>query len=258
MNESVINIRNLYKSFDGEPVLKDINFYVRSGEMVSIIGRSGCGKTTMLRCINCIERPDKGSITIKGESLELTGVESPKERDNIWNNEAEKIRSKTGMVFQQLNLFPHLNVLQNISLAPLRVKKIEKDKAEMIAQQQLKKVGLEGFEKRRTDSLSGGQAQRVAIARALAMSPEVMLYDEPTSALDPELISEVLHVMRKLHEDGMTQIIVTHALNFAKNASDAIFYMEDGEIIEKSPPEMIFHNPKDERTAKYIKTILEL
>lgn len=258
MNESVINIKNLYKSFDKSLVLKDINFYVRSGELVSIIGRSGCGKTTMLRCINCIERPDKGNITIKGESLSLSGVESPKERNNIWNEQSEKIRAKTGMVFQNLNLFPHLNVLENITLAPINVKKINKDQAISIAQEQLEKVGLEGFEKRRTDSLSGGQAQRVAIARALAMSPEVMLYDEPTSALDPELISEVLTVMRKLHEDGMTQIIVTHALNFAKSASDAIFYMEDGEIIEKSPPEMIFHNPKDERTANYINKIMDL
>ena len=239
-------------------MLKDINFYVRSGEMVSIIGRSGCGKTTLLRCINCIEKPDRGTITIKGESLTLSGVESPKERSNIWQSQAEKIRLKTGMVFQHLNLFPHLTVLENIALAPRTVKKFSKVEATQIAREQLQKVGLEGFENRRPDSLSGGQAQRVAIARALAMSPEVMLYDEPTSALDPELISEVLQVMRKLHDDGMTQIIVTHALKFAQNASDAIFYMEDGEIIEKSPPDMIFNNPKDKRTEKYIKTIIDL
>lgn len=258
MNDSVINIQNLYKSFGTSQVLKDINFYVRSGEMVSVIGRSGCGKTTMLRCINCTEMPDKGIITIKGESIALTGNESKKEREQIWRVNAENVRLKTGIVFQQLNLFPHLNVLENISLAPRIVKKYSKTDASDIAMEQIKKVGLEGFEKRSPDSLSGGQAQRVAIARALAMSPEVMLYDEPTSALDPELISEVLNVMRKLHDDGMTQIIVTHALNFAKSASDAIFYMEEGEIIEKSPPDMIFNNPKDERTAKYIKTIIDL
>lgn len=226
--------------------------------MVSIIGRSGCGKTTLLRCINCIEQLDKGTITIKGESLTLTGKESRKERENIWHHQADKIRLKTGIVFQQLNLFPHLTIIENIALAPRMVKKFSKAESESIANEQIKKVGLEGFEKRTPDSLSGGQAQRVAIARALAMDPEVMLYDEPTSALDPELITEVLSVMRKLHDDGMTQIIVTHALNFAKSASDAIFYMEDGEIIEKSPPDMIFKNAKDERTAKYIKTIIDL
>ncbi len=280
----LISIKGLHKYYNGTHILQGIDLNVNSGELISIIGRSGCGKTTLLRCLNCLEILDSGSIHIAGITLnrsprpqqkhskivkkakeigkskdsfiESKGIEE-QVLDEDFQRKAHAIRLRVGMLFQDLNLFPHLTVLDNIIIGPTVVKKEDKDQATLRAIQLLEKVGMEEYSKRYPSELSGGQAQRVAIARALAMSPQVMLYDEPTSALDPELVEEVLQVMRNLHKEGMTQIIVTHAMGFARNASDRVIYMENGEIVEISPPEEIFTNPKDDRTRQYLSIISE-
>lgn len=279
--DDIISIKDLHKHFPKIHVLKGIDLQVKKGQLVSIIGRSGCGKTTLLRCLNCLEFFDSGTLRIAGITLSLAKSEAEitksirkragnirksfrtpfkktdesSELDEDFHIKVQILRSRVGMLFQNLNLFPHLTVLENVAKAPIIVKGEEKEKSIRRAIQLLEKVGLKDFMKRYPYQLSGGQAQRVAIARALAMSPHVMLYDEPTSALDPELVEEVLQVMRNLHHEGMTQIIVTHAMHFARTASDMVIYMEDGKIIESGPPEEIFNNPGDTRTKQYLSIV---
>ncbi|MCX7736800.1 MAG: amino acid ABC transporter ATP-binding protein [Candidatus Kapabacteria bacterium] len=273
----MISVRNLHKYYQGHHILKGINLDVRRGELVSIIGRSGCGKTTFLRCLNCLEILDEGTIRIAGITLSRMNHDksfqslnkNKKKRlrlpfqtddseanlDEDFQIKANTIRKRVGMLFQDLNLFPHLTVLDNIIIAPKIVKKESATQAKLRAVQLLEKVGLEKFIDRYPHQLSGGQAQRVAIARALAMNPQVMLYDEPTSALDPELVVEVIEVMKNLHREGMTQIVVTHAMNFAKNASDLVIFMDDGNIVEMGKPDKIFNYPQDKRTQNYIRIL---
>lgn len=282
-SDVLISVKNLYKYFHGIPVLKGINFQVKNGELVSIIGRSGCGKTTLLRCLNCLEILDSGTINIAGITLNrkpirgkvkrefnkkvkairkkvgmpFQGFEKTPSLDEDFQIKAHTLRSRVGMLFQNLNLFPNLTVLENIIKAPMIVKGINKSDAIDNAVKILDKVGMTAFTERYPHQLSGGQSQRVAIARALAMNPQVMLYDEPTSSLDPELVEEVMEVMRTLNKEGMTQIIVTHAMKFAKSASDTIVYMEQGQIIESGTPFEIFNTPKDSRTRRYLKIVEE-
>lgn len=252
--EPLISVKNLYKSFDGHLVLNDINISVEEGDLVSIIGPSGCGKSTFLRCLNCLETLDSGSIRMNGISLSRCPDTNRLSKD--FYDKAHDLREHVGMVFQKFNLFPHKTILENIMMAPMLVKNEAKEKAEENAIRLLKKVGLGNLYKRYPVTLSGGQQQRAAIARALAMNPKVMLYDEPTSSLDPELVEEVLQVMRALDIEGMTQIIVTHEMRFAQDASDYIVYMEDGQIIEISDEDEIFIQPKDERTRRFLKKYL--
>ena len=256
----ILEVRNLTKKKDQTVILKDISFSVQKGELVSIIGRSGCGKTTLLRCINCLEVFDKGYLRVDDIEVSRVNGEKPQsnaKEENDFQTKARKIRQKVGMLFQTLDLFPHLTVLENIILAPVVVKKEPKEKAIERARELLEKVGLKGYENRYPYQLSGGQSQRVAIARSLAMNPEIMLYDEPTSALDPELVGEVLNVMRDLDSEGMTQIIVTHAMSFARSASDFVIYMENGEIVEIGSPDKIFDHPSDPRTEAYVRLFRE-
>jgi len=248
--QPLIEVSHLWKSYDGHPVLKDISFSIEEGDLVSIIGASGCGKTTLLRCLNGMEILDKGRVTIAGVTLERKNPEDRPGR--AFHQKAHELRTEVGMVFQSLNLFPHMTVCQNIMLAPMIVRKVSRDEAESTALKLLEKVGLLKHRDRYPYHLSGGQQQRAAIARALAMNPKVMLYDEPTSSLDPALVEEVLEVMRELDREGMTQIVVTHEMRFARNASDYIIFMERGEIVEISDEDEIFLDPKDERTRKFL------
>ncbi|MDR1401620.1 MAG: amino acid ABC transporter ATP-binding protein [Puniceicoccales bacterium] len=248
--ESLIHVSNLCKSYGDNKILKDVSFDIESGDLVSLIGPSGCGKSTLLRCLNCLEVLDEGEITIDGVCLRA--VEHEKNEDLFWKL-AHDLRQNVGMVFQEFNLFPHKTLLENVSLAQVIVKKENPEKARDLAMMLLGKVGLKKFSGRYPWSLSGGQKQRAAIARALAMKPKVMLYDEPTSSLDPEMVEEVLQVMRDLDQEGMTQIIVTHEMRFAKDASDYIIYVENGEIVEISDEDEIFINPQDERTRRFLK-----
>lgn len=250
--ESLIVIRNLSKSFEDGEVLKNISLNIKEGDLVSLIGPSGCGKSTLLRCINCLELLDSGYLRVGNVVLER--------RDNAHRPDARmletahEIRSEVGMVFQGYNsLFPHKTVLQNIMLAPVVVKKMSVEKAHEVAMHFLKKVGLEGVANKYPSTLSGGQSQRAAIARALAMNPKVMLYDEPTSALDPELVGEVLQVMKDLDSEGMTQIIVTHEMQFARDASDYIVFLDKGEIVEYDDGDVLFTSPKSERTRAFLR-----
>lgn len=249
-NKPLIIVENLYKSFEGETVLKNINFTIREGDLASIIGPSGCGKSTFLRCLNCLELIDSGSITV--DKVKLTRSLGQKPDKNMLDT-VHEIRSEVGMVFQSYNLFPHKNLIDNIMLAPMVVKGMKKADAHDLALKLLDKVGLRGFANRSPMTLSGGQSQRAAIARALAMNPRVMLYDEPTSALDPELVGEVLQVMKDLDAEGMTQIIVTHEMRFARDASDYIIFMDNGEIVEYDDGDILFENPKNERTKAFLR-----
>jgi polar amino acid transport system ATP-binding protein len=249
--EPIISVGSLFKSFDGVTILKNISFTVEAGNLISIIGSSGCGKSTLLRCMNYLETPDSGKISIAGVSISKSALSEP--FDAEMQARAKLLRSKVGMVFQSLNLFPHKTILENIILAPMMVNKIARLQAEAEAIALLKQMGLEAFAGRYPGNLSGGQAQRVAIARALAMAPKVMLYDEPTSALDPALVNQVLNIMRDLDTKGMTQIVVTHEMRFAREASDYIMYIEAGEIIEISGKDEIFEHPKDLRTRAFLK-----
>src|SRR5215469_4998031 len=226
----ILSARTIVKSFDETTILKGISLKIAEGDLVSIIGPSGCGKSTFLRCLNFLEIPDSGSVTIDGITIRRNG--SDQQWDSATAAQARALRTRVGMVFQSFNLFPHKNLLENIMLAPMVVKGETRDAAEHRALDLLKKVRLGDFAQRYPSQLSGGQQQRAAIARALAMAPKVMLYDEPTSALDPELVDEVLQVMRDLDKEGMTQIVVTHEMRFARDASDYIVFMQGGEIVE--------------------------
>lgn len=240
----MINVRNLYKSFGKNDVLKDINETIKKGEVVVIIGPSGSGKSTFLRCLNLLEEPTSGVINFEGEDITDKKVD------------INKIREKMGMVFQQFNLFPHKTVMENLTIGPTKIKKISNDEAIKKGSELLEKVGLLDKKKVYPNSLSGGQKQRIAIARALAMEPDVMLFDEPTSALDPEMVGEVLNVMKSLAKDGMTMVVVTHEMGFAKEVGDRILFMDDGRIIEEGTPEEIFQNPKNSRTKDFLSKVL--
>jgi polar amino acid transport system ATP-binding protein len=241
---SLLKIINLHKRFGDLHVLKGINMEVEKGEVVVIIGPSGSGKSTLLRCINRLEEPTDGKILLG--DVEVTDPKA----------DLNKIRQRIGMVFQQFNLFPHLTALQNVTLAPIKVKKMTKKEAEELGMKLLEKVGLADKADYYPSQLSGGQQQRVAIARALAMNPEVMLFDEVTSALDPELVKEVLDVMKQLARDGMTMLVVTHEMGFAREVGDRVVFMDNGVIIEEGKPEQIFTNPQHERTRKFLSMIL--
>ncbi|ALC88614.1 amino acid ABC transporter ATPase [Bacillus sp. FJAT-18017] len=236
----MIRIENLNKSFGDLHVLKDINLTVYESDVVCLIGASGSGKSTLLRCLNFLEKKDSGKLILNGEEI-LQGT-----------HDINEVRQQIGMVFQHFNLFPHMTVLENIIEAPIHVKKIPKETATQEALELLKKVGLDDKADVYPSKLSGGQKQRVAIARALAMRPDIMLFDEPTSALDPELVGEVLQTMKELAVDGMTMVVVTHEMGFAREVADWIVYMNEGSIVEKGHPDEIFSNPKEERTREFL------
>lgn len=240
----MINITNLYKNFGDLEVLKNISTEIKKGEIISIIGPSGSGKSTFLRCINKLEEPSSGHIYIDGMDL----------MDK--NTDINKVRERVGMVFQHFNLFPNMTVLDNLTLSPIMVKKENKEEAEKYALSLLEKVGLSDKANSYPTQLSGGQKQRIAIARALAMKPEVILFDEPTSALDPEMIKEVLDVMRDLAKEGMTMLIVTHEMGFARNVGNRILFMDKGEIIEDCSPKEFFENPTNERIKDFLNKVL--
>lgn len=239
----MISIKNLHKKFGNLHVLKGVNAHISEQEVVVIIGPSGSGKSTLLRCMNYLEQPTEGEIIVDGISL---------------TNEANinKVREEVGMVFQRFNLFPHMTVLQNIALAPVKVRKLTQPEADKIARDLLEKVGLEDKADSYPDQLSGGQQQRVAIARALAMKPKVMLFDEPTSALDPEMIKEVLDVMKTLANEGMTMVVVTHEMGFAREVGDRVIFMDEGRIVEEGTPDAVFLHAKEERTQAFLSKIL--
>ena len=250
---SILSIQDLHKSFDQTPILKGVSFSIEEGDLVSVIGPSGCGKSTMLRCINGLETLDSGVINAAGACISrMPGAKL----DGDFEKNAHTLRQRVGMVFQQFNLFPHRTLLQNTMMAPIIVRGVPREDAEKTGRALLEKVGLGAHVDRYPANLSGGQQQRAAIARALAMQPKVMLYDEPTSALDPELVDEVLHVMKALDAEGMTQIVVTHEMRFARDASDYIIYMEGGHIVEISDEDEIFENPKDERTRRFLRRFI--
>ena len=251
---TLIKITNLQKKFGDNVVLRDINLEVEKGKVLCLIGPSGSGKSTLLRCMNYLEQPNGGSITIFGNTI--NGYDNPeKHPENL--KAANAVREHVGMVFQQFNLWPHRTVLENIIEAPVRVKKQPKEQAEAKAKELLAKVGLADKVNAFPASLSGGQQQRVAIARALAMEPDIMLFDEPTSALDPELVGEVLNVMRELARDGMTMVIVTHEMRFAEDVADTVVFMDGGYIVEEGKPSELFKNPKTERAQKFLSRVLE-
>ena len=258
----MIKVANLYKNFGKLEVLKNISAEIHKGDIVAIIGPSGSGKSTFLRCLNRLEEPTAGHIYVKGEDLMAPGTD------------INKVREKVGMVFQHFNLFPHKTVLENLTLSPMKLKGYSqeeankkamilldkvglREKAEKIAAEKLEMVGLsKEFWEKSPFELSGGQKQRIAIARALAMEPEVMLFDEPTSALDPEMIKEVLDVMRDLAKEGMTMLIVTHEMGFARNVANRLFFMDRGDILEDTTPAELFDNPKHERTKEFLEKVL--
>lgn len=244
-NEPVIRVEGLRKSFDGNVVLRDIELSVMPGQVVTIIGASGSGKSTLLRCLNLLETPDAGHVWFHGADLAADHV-------NV-----NKLREKIGMVFQGFNLFNNMNVLDNCTLAPVTLKKMSKDEAEQTAMRHLEAVGLADFARADVTRLSGGQKQRVAIARALCMQPDLMLFDEPTSALDPEISGEVLSVMRDLAAGGMTMVVVTHEMAFARNVSDELVFMDKGVIAEASSPDEMFTAPKLPRTREFLSRYLD-
>lgn len=241
---SLIEIKDVHKTFDNFDVLKGINLNIEKGQVVTIIGSSGSGKSTLLRCLNLLEVPTSGEINFNGVPL----------MDK--NTNIDKIRTKIGMVFQSFNLFNNKNVLDNCILAQVKVLHRTKKEAEEIAHKYLCKVGMDNFSKAKATSLSGGQKQRVAIARALCMNPEVLLFDEPTSALDPEMVGEVLDVMKELSNEGMTMVIVTHEMKFAKDISDLVVFIDNGVILEKGSSDDIFVHPKEERTKEFLKRFI--
>ena len=239
----MIEIKGLRKAFGADEVLKGIDLSIDEKEVVVIIGPSGSGKSTLLRCMNHLEEPTGGEVVVDGITLSSEA--------NI-----NKVREEVGMVFQRFNLFPHMTVLENIMLAPMKVKHVARGEAEKIARELLTRVGLAEKADAYPDNLSGGQQQRVAIARALAMHPKVMLFDEPTSALDPEMVGEVLDVMRALANEGMTMVIVTHEMGFAREVGDRLLFVDEGRIIESGVPREVFENPKEERTRSFLSKVL--
>ncbi|MCK0715172.1 MULTISPECIES: amino acid ABC transporter ATP-binding protein [Chromohalobacter] len=244
---AAVSIRHLSKSFDDVEVLRDVELEVKTGEVVTIIGSSGSGKSTLLRCINWLEKPDRGSIHIAGQRIGVHDDGRP-----MPVRELAKVRAQTGMVFQGFNLWPHLNVLHNVTEAPIHVQGKSKREAEELATALLEKVGMSQKHDSYPNTLSGGQKQRVAIARALAMQPAVMLFDEPTSALDPELVGEVLAVIKDLSAEGYTMVMVTHEMAFARAVSDQVVFLEKGLIIERADPETFFTTPKTDRVRKFL------
>lgn len=239
----MIELKNLHKSYGNNEIIKDVDLTVEKSEVVVVIGPSGSGKSTLLRCVNYLEVPTSGTIAIDGETITR--------KSNI-----NEIRAEVGMVFQHFNLFPHMTVGQNITLAPINVRHQSKEEAQKIAKDLLDRVGLAEKVDAYPDELSGGQQQRVAIARALAMNPKVMLFDEPTSALDPEMVNEVLDVMKSLAESGMTMMVVTHEMGFAKQVADRVLFVDQGIILEQGSPEDIFDHPKQKRTQEFLAKIL--
>lgn len=240
----MIQVKNLKKSFGQNEVLKDINVTVKNKEVVVVIGPSGSGKSTFLRCINMLETITGGHVYIEG--VDLTDK----------NTDINKVRTEVGMVFQQFNLFPHKTVIENIMLAPMKVRNTPKENARAKGLELLRKVGLEDKAEAYPDSLSGGQKQRVAIARALAMEPKIMLFDEPTSALDPEMVGEVLEVMKDLAKEGMTMVVVTHEMGFAKEVGDRVIFMDGGLVVEENIPSELFDHPQEERTKAFLSKVL--
>ena len=240
----MIRVSNLHKSFGKNDVLKGIDEHIEKGEVVVVIGPSGSGKSTFLRCLNLLEEPTSGEIIFEGNSLMEKGVD------------INKIREKMGMVFQQFNLFPHKTILENITLAPIKLLKKDKAEAEKEARVLLKRVGLEEKADSYPSQLSGGQKQRIAIIRSLAMSPDVMLFDEPTSALDPEMVGEVLELMKQLAQEGMTMVVVTHEMGFAREVADRVMFVDEGRVKEQGTPEEFFANPKDERLKEFLSKVL--
>ncbi|WP_460462043.1 amino acid ABC transporter ATP-binding protein [Arthrobacter pigmenti] len=239
-----IAVKDLHKYFGKNEVLKGIDFHVDQGEVVCVVGPSGSGKSTLLRCVNRLEEPTSGTIVVEG--VDITDPET----------DLDQVRTKIGIVFQQFNLFPHLNVLKNLTLAQQRAKKRSKSEATDIARKNLAKVGLAGREESFPNQLSGGQQQRVAIARALSMDPDMMLFDEPTSALDPELVGDVLGVMRTLANEGMTMMVVTHEMGFAREVGDRLVFMDGGVVVEQGNPREILANPQHERTQEFLSKVL--
>lgn len=240
----MIRVEKLKKTFGTNEVLKDINITIKPQEVVVVIGPSGSGKSTFLRCINLLESITEGHVYIEGKDI------TDKKTD------INKIREEVGMVFQQFNLFPHKTVIENIMLSPLKVKKVKPEQAREKGMALLRKVGLEEKANVYPDSLSGGQKQRVAIARALAMEPKIMLFDEPTSALDPEMVGEVLEVMKQLAKEGMTMVVVTHEMGFAREVGDRVIFMDGGYIVEENVPKELFENPQQERTQAFLSKVL--
>ena len=242
--EKIIDIKNLKKSFGSNEVLKNIDLHVKKGEVVTIIGSSGSGKSTLLRCVNLLEQPDGGEILFKGKDILNT------------TNNVNTYRTRLGMVFQNFNLFNTLDVLENCTVGQIKVLNKGKSEARAIAKENLKIVGMDKYINAKPNQLSGGQQQRVAIARALSMQPDVLLFDEPTSALDPETVGEVLKVMKDLAHSGLTMIVVTHEMDFAKEVSDRVIFMDKGYILEQGSPKDIFLNPKEERTKEFLKRFI--
>lgn len=240
----MIRIENLHKYFGSLEVLRGIDLHIKRGEVVVIIGPSGSGKSTLLRCINCLEDITSGTVIVDGYDI------------NDKNTDINFIRTEVGMVFQQFNLFPHMKALQNVTLGPIKVRKMDRKEAEELGMELLKKVGLKDKAYVYPDKLSGGQKQRVAIARSLALRPKAMLFDEVTSALDPELVGEVLEVMRALAGEGMTMAVVTHEMGFAREVADRVIFMDGGVIVEENTPEKIFTNPENERTKSFLSMVL--
>ncbi len=240
----MITVKDLHKSFGELQVLKGINQEIKQGEVVVVVGPSGSGKSTFLRCVNLLEQPTQGEIIIEGEDITKP------------HTDINKVRQKVGMVFQHFNLFPHLTILENITLAPRKLKGISEEDANKLAKKLLEKVGLLDKINSYPVQLSGGQKQRIAIARALAMEPEVMLFDEPTSALDPEMVKEVLNVMKNLALEGMTMMVVTHEMGFAREVGDRILFMDDGLVVEEGTPDAIFNHPSHPRLQEFLSKIL--
>ena len=240
----MIKIKDLKKKYGELEVLKGISTEIKEGEVISVIGPSGSGKSTFLRCINRLEEPTSGEIWVNGKNITENGVD------------INKVREEIGMVFQHFNLYPHKTAMENITLGPIRLKKMSKSEAEKLAMELLEKVGLSDKKDVYPNKLSGGQKQRVAIARALAMNPKIILFDEPTSALDPEMIGEVLEVMKELANAGMTMIVVTHEMGFARNVANRVFFMDEGYILEDAKPQDLFDNPKSERARIFLDKVL--